>query len=165
MEPWERLDLAGDVEARALLTACCGSTRWVDAMAARRPFGRLDRLLASAREVWWALAPDDWKEAFHGHPRIGERQMEKFASTRSYSEKEQAGVTGAGHEVLNALAEGNRAYEDKFGYTFIVCASGRSAPEMLDALRERLRSDPAGELRQAAEEQSKITALRLKALR
>src|SRR4030095_13394494 len=102
MEPWRRLDLAATDEARAMLFACCGSTRWVTLMLDRRPFASMDRLLAAANDVWNALSEDDWKEAFGHHPRIGERNLAhaKFAATRSLSEQEQAGVSGASEDVM-----------------------------------------------------------------
>src|SRR5213083_1567735 len=92
MEPWRRIDRASEADARALFASCCGSSRWVDAMAARRPFGTLDALLKSAREVWASLSPPDWTEAFGHHPRIGDRRAlaEKFAATRHLSAEEQA---------------------------------------------------------------------------
>ncbi len=160
---WRRLDLANPVEAPTLLTTCCGSTRWVERMLARRPFGSRDALLDAARHEWWALGPDDWRDAFSHHPKIGDGDTlrTRFAATRDLSEKEQAGVTGASEAVLDALAEGNRAYEEKFGYIFIVCATGKSAEEMLALLRERLPNEPEKEIRIAAQEQAKITAIRL----
>ena len=163
MEPWRRLDLATMDEAREMLFACCGSTRWVTLMLARRPFASRNRLLAAANDVWNALFEDDWKEAFDQHPRIGERNLAqaKFAETRALSEQEQAGVSGASEDVMAALAEVNRAYENRFGYVFLICATGRTAVEMLSAARERLAHDPATEMRIAAAEQAKITALRL----
>ena len=166
MEPWRRLDLAAADEAREMLFACCGSTRWVTLMLARRPFASMDRLLAAANDVWNTLSEDDWKEAFGHHPRIGERNLAqaKFAATRSLSEKEQAGVSGASEDVMAALAEVNRAYEDRFGYVFLICATGRTAVEMLSAARERLTNDPVTEIQIAAAEQAKITALRLERL-
>ena len=132
-------------------------------MLARRPFETVDALLAAAREEWFALTPADWREAFAHHPRIGdvESLRRRFAATRDLSEREQAGVGGAPDEVLRALAEGNAAYESRFGYTFIVCATGRSAAEMLAILRDRLGHDPDDEIRVAAEEQARITELRL----
>jgi 2-oxo-4-hydroxy-4-carboxy-5-ureidoimidazoline decarboxylase len=163
MEPWRRLDLAAPDEARGLLRTCCGSARWVERMTARRPFGGREALLAAARDEWFALTPADWREAFDHHPRIGDRDAlrRRFAATRRLSENEQAGVDGAPEEVLTALAEGNRAYEDRFGYIFIVCATGRSAGEMLALLRARIANDPDTEIRIAAEEQARITELRL----
>jgi len=163
MEPWRRLDQAPTDDARAMLFACCGSARWVTLMLARRPFGGMDRLLADANDVWNALSEDDWKEAFSHHPRIGERNLAqaKFDATRALSEREQAGMSGASEDVIGALAAVNRAYEDRFGYVFLICATGRTAAEMLSIARERLTHDPATEIRIAAAEQAKITALRL----
>jgi 2-oxo-4-hydroxy-4-carboxy-5-ureidoimidazoline decarboxylase len=166
MEPWRRLDEGDESEARALLRTCCGSTRWVERMDRRRPFGDQASLLSSAREVWWSLGEDDWREAFAHHPKIGDRDAlaRRFATTAHLSAAEQRGVEGAGSDVLTALAEANRIYEERFGYIFIVCARGRTAEEMLALLRERLANDPAVEIRNAASEQAAITMLRLKAL-
>ena len=167
MDSWRRLDVASVADARTLLLACCGSARWVDRMLARRPFGSRIGLLTAAREEWNALEPRDWLEAFGHHPKIGDRASlaERFPAMYELSQKEQAGVTGASNAVLDALADGNRAYEDRFGYIFIVCATGKSAEAMLALLRERLSNQPDAELRIAAGEQAKITALRLEALR
>ena len=166
MEPWRRLDEATPEEARALLTTCCGAGRWVDRMLSRRPFGGLDALLMAARREWLDLPADDWREAFTHHPKIGDREAlrRRFCATRDLSSREQAGVDSASDEVLAALAEGNRAYEDRFGYIFIVCATGRSASEMLNLLRQRLANSPDQEIAIAAAEQAKITELRLLAL-
>ena len=119
--------------------------------------------LSAARIEWFGLSEPDWLEAFSHHPRIGDRAAleARFPKTHDLSAKEQAGVAKAGEDVLTALAEGNNAYFDKFGFIFIVCATGKSAEEMLSLLRERLPHDRANELRIAAEEQAKITALRL----
>jgi 2-oxo-4-hydroxy-4-carboxy-5-ureidoimidazoline decarboxylase len=135
-------------------------------MLARHPFGSLENLLRDARTEWFALMPDDWREAFDHHPKIGDRESlrRRFPATHQLSEREQAGVAQASDAVLDALSDGNRAYEAQFGYIFIVCATGRSADEMLTMLRERLANDPGTELRVAAEEQAKITALRLEGL-
>ena len=132
-------------------------------MVARRPFASEDALLQIARQEWFALGPDDWREAFAHHPKIGDRAAlaARFPATHHLSSREQAGVSDASEEVLTALAEANQAYEAKFGFIFIVCASGKSAEEMLALLRARLPNDHLTELRVAAEEQSKITALRL----
>jgi 2-oxo-4-hydroxy-4-carboxy-5-ureidoimidazoline decarboxylase len=166
MEPWRRLDSADAAEARRLLHACCGSDRWVDRMLARRPFGRQEALLAAAREEWSTLSADDWREAFGHHPKIGGRDAwrARFAATRHLSAAEQAGVDSASDAVLDALAAGNREYEERFGYIFIVCATGRTADEMLALLRERLANEPGEEIRIAAEEQARITAIRLERL-
>jgi 2-oxo-4-hydroxy-4-carboxy-5-ureidoimidazoline decarboxylase len=166
MEPWQRLDSAPSDDARRLLFMCCGSTRWVELMLTRRPFGGTDRLLAAAEDTWHAVSPDDWKEAFGHHPRIGDRDLHqaRFASTRHLSEKEQAGVTGAAAQLIEDLADANRLYEARFGYVFIVCATGRSAAEMLELLRSRLANDPESEIHVAAGEQARITARRLAAI-
>jgi 2-oxo-4-hydroxy-4-carboxy-5-ureidoimidazoline decarboxylase len=163
MERWRRIDAAPPEEARALLRICCGARAWVERMMARRPFGDRDTVTAAARDEWFALTPDDWREAFTHHPRIGDRDglRAKFASTRSLSEREQAGVSGAGEDVLTALVAANRAYEARFGFIFIVCASGKSAEEMLGILRERLTNDAGTEIRIAAGEHAKICELRL----
>ena len=132
----------------------------------RRPFGTSEALQADADEVWSALQHEDWLEAFAAHPRIGDRTSleQRFADTHQLSAREQAGVAGAGGDVLIALAEGNAAYEKRFGLIFIVCATGLTAAEMLGMLQARLKNDPAAELRIAAGEQAKITALRLKGM-
>jgi 2-oxo-4-hydroxy-4-carboxy-5-ureidoimidazoline decarboxylase len=161
-----RLDQAAPGEARDLLRACCGSTRWIDRMLERRPFGSETAVLTAAREEWFALTPADWQEAFAAHPRIGDREslQRRFVDTRHLAAREQAGVDEAPEDVLTALARDNDAYHKRFGYIFIVCASGLAAGQMLAMLRERLNHDPATELRIAAEEQATITALRLKGL-
>jgi 2-oxo-4-hydroxy-4-carboxy-5-ureidoimidazoline decarboxylase len=163
MALWRRIDEASPAEARRLLSECCGAVRWVDAMLRRRPFGSHQAILAAARDVWWSLEPVDWREAFTHHPKIGDKETlrSKFADTRALAESEQSGVRSASEAVLDALAYGNRDYEERFGYIFIVCATGKSADEMLALLRARLTNDAATEIRIAAEEQAKITAIRL----
>jgi OHCU decarboxylase len=147
-----------DAAARAALARCCGARRWVDALLAGRPFGGDAELLAAAERCWWELGRADWLEAFAGHPRIGERSGD--ARARS----EQAGVDGARENTRAALARGNRDYERRFGYVFLICAAGKSADEMLAALETRVGNTPAVELRIAADEQAKITRLRLENL-
>jgi OHCU decarboxylase len=150
-------------EATLLLQSCCGATAWVQAMVTRRPFQTLGVLLREADEIWWSLTPDDWRQAFAHHPRIGERAAAAEQSTRAqaWSEGEQIGVNAAAANVRDALAEGNREYERKFGHIYLVCATGKTAEEMLAILRDRLGNDAATELRVAAGEQAKITRLRL----
>jgi 2-oxo-4-hydroxy-4-carboxy-5-ureidoimidazoline decarboxylase len=166
MEPWSRLDTARAGEARRLLTTCCGSTLWVEGMMKRRPFGSQAMLSAAAQLEWYALSEDDWREAFTHHPKIGDREAMRaqFAATSHLSEREQAGADGAPDDVLDALAQGNRAYEQTFGYIFIVCATGKTAGQMLDLLRARLPNPPDVEIRIAAGEQAKITQLRLRSI-
>ena len=146
-----------------MLSRACGSARWVDRMMERRPFGSDARLLRTARIEWFGLTEADWLEAFSHHPQIGDRASlaARFPATHDLSAQEQAGVGGARDAVLDALAEANAAYLDRFGFIFIVCATGKSADEMLALLRARLPNNRATELRNAAEEQAKITALRL----
>ena len=141
-------------EASAELLCCCGSRRWAQRMTESRPFYRTEDLLDAADRIWRELSEEDWLEAFAAHPRIGARASGQAAA-------EQAGVRGASPETLAALARANREYEEHFGYIFIVCASGRSAEEMLDLCRRRLHNDYREELQVAAEEQRKITRLRL----
>ena len=132
-------------------------------MVARRPFVGVQSLLGIAFGFWMGLGPDDWREAFTHHPRIGDLESleRRFASTADLASREQAAVAAASRVVLEALAEGNRAYEERFGYIFIVFASGRGADEMLALLKDRLGNDPEAELKIAAREQWKIMRLRL----
>ena len=153
-----------DAGARGALLRCCGSLRWVEAMMEARPFQSRVQLFGEAARIWWGLGDGDWLEAFGHHPKIGADPAElrrRFAATSTLAAGEQAGVQGASAEVLEALRAGNTAYETRFGFIFIVCASGLSAEAMLDRLDERIDNDPAAELRLAAGEQAKITALRL----
>jgi 2-oxo-4-hydroxy-4-carboxy-5-ureidoimidazoline decarboxylase len=158
---WNRLPAA---EAEGEILTCCGSRSWADSMTARRPFTSLAELIATANEVWRELGEPDWLEAFRSHPQIGELHAEQKQSARSaqWSAGEQGGTASAEETVKLALAEGNREYERRFGHIFIVCASGKSAAEMLDILRRRLHNDAQAELREAAEQQRQITELRLR---
>lgn len=162
-----RLNTLPDPEARAAFARCCGAKRWVDGMVAGRPYASRTHLHGHARHVWWHLGDGDWLEAFEHHPRIGadpEALRAKFGATADWSAGEQAGVAGASDDVIEALAEGNRSYEARFGHIFIVCASGLTAAEMLGRLKARFDNAPEAELRIAAGEQAKITALRLEKL-
>ncbi len=154
------------VEAEKELLQCCGSTRWAQQMAAARPYRTLENLTATANELWWSLDRNDWLEAFRSHPKIGEKKAADPVSTQAsqWSGQEQAGVATASQETVDSLATLNRAYEEKFRFIFIICATGKTSDEMLSALRERLDHDAADELPIAAAEQSKITVLRLKKL-
>jgi len=152
-----------EAAARDALARCCESRRWMDQVLARRPFGSFDEVLAAADEAFSTLEPGDWLEAFSHHPKIGDLDSlrAKFASTADWASGEQAGVSMARDTTLAALAEANRAYEEKFGYIFIVYATGKSADQMLALLEQRLPHDPEEELPAAATEQMKITHLRL----
>lgn len=153
-------------DARAAFLRCCGSTRWADAMIARRPFVSAEALHTASDEIWAKLERNDYLEAFAAHPRIGDVDSlrKKFATTAAWCAGEQAGVREADEAVIRDLAEGNRQYEERFGYIFIVCATGKSAAEMLALLQSRLTNEPDAELRIAAAEQAKITRLRLEKL-
>ena len=159
----QRLNWLTADEAAATLRACCGSAAWVQGMLARRPVPNLSALLQAAEEVWAGLGPKDYLEAFAAHPRIGETKSPATANAQSarFSRDEQVGVHGVSDEVQAALAQGNRDYEARFGHIYIVCATGKSAPEMLALLQSRLGNPPEVELKIAAEEQRKITRLRL----
>jgi OHCU decarboxylase len=162
----ERLNSLPMSEAESELLKCCGSKRWAQQMVQARPFAGWDELTTKAEQIWWALEPADWLEAFHSHPKIGEKKAAAPTSdqSRQWSEAEQAGVSNAGTQTLQALTVLNREYEEKFGYIFIVCATGKSSEEMLRILRARLENPADEELRNAAAEQAMITRLRLKKL-
>lgn len=137
---------------------CCGAERWVERMVAGRPYADDRTLLEAADRTWWDLGREDWLQAFRAHPRIGER------SADAWSRQEQAGVDDAGADMRRRLAAGNEAYERRFGHVYLVCATGREAPELLADLETRLTNDPSRELRIAAAEQAKIIRLRLEKL-
>ncbi len=162
-EGLERLNNLSQEEAEAELLKCCGSTLWARRMGVERPFHDLQEILAKADAVWWALDAEDWLEAFSRHPKIGEKKSTRAQAkdAQRWSEQEQAGTNSADEETRLALAEANREYERKFCHIYIVCATGKTADEMLLILKERLRNDADKELRVAAEEQRKITHLRL----
>lgn len=161
----DHLNKLSDERARAALERCCGSSRWVSAMLAERPFGSDQRVFEAARENWDRLTPTDWLEAFAHHPRIGDRAADAVQThTADLSQREQSGMQHAQAGVRAALAEGNIAYEERFGHVFLICATGRTPDELLVALQTRLTNDPETELRIAADEQARITELRLKGL-
>ena len=151
-------------QLRDLLMQCCGSKGWAKMMLTHFPVEDLVDLLENAEEVWFECSEDDWKEAFAQHPKIGDRETleKKFAGSAAASE--QSGVQSASSQTLQALAEANKRYEEKFGYIFIVCASGLSAEEMLGMMESRLKNSLNEEIRIAADEQNKITKLRIERL-
>lgn len=133
-------------------------------MVASRPFAGVDELQAKGSAIWRGLDKQDWLEAFAGHPKIGQNLNElrrRFAKTADWSAGEQSAVAQASEAVLARLAEGNELYEKKFGYIFIVCATGKTAEEMLELLHKRLPNEPTVELTVAAGQQELITAIRL----
>ena len=153
---------AGSQEALDAMLACCGARRWAEAMTALRPMGSVFELSAAADRIWSTMAEADWMEAFACHPRIGERRA-AHASQKStaWSRQEQSSAGKAEERVLAELAAGNALYEQRFGFTYIVCATGKSAEEMLAILNRRLANTREAELREAAEQQRQITQIRL----
>jgi 2-oxo-4-hydroxy-4-carboxy-5-ureidoimidazoline decarboxylase len=166
-EPHVTLNGLGAEAAAAALRRACGARRWVERMLARRPFTSSEELYASAEAEWRAASREDQLEAFGHHPRIGEDMAalrRRFQSTASLSSREQAGVADAGEATLRALRDANARYFERFGFIFIICATGKSAAEMLAALESRLGNEPDVELAIAAQEHAKITRLRLQGL-
>jgi 2-oxo-4-hydroxy-4-carboxy-5-ureidoimidazoline decarboxylase len=161
LDRWNQLPAQ---EAAQRILHCCGSMAWARELAARRPLPDETSLLKASDQIWNSLPEQDWVEAFSKHPRIGERKAPATASAQSaaWSAQEQQNMASAEDAVLHALAEANREYEERFGRVFMVCATGKGASEILEILRRRLHNDDATELRDSAEEQRKITNLRLK---
>lgn len=155
-------NLSADEASHAFMQCCTAST-WVARMVDSRPYADTDELKRRADENWLDLEERDYLEAFEGHPKIGDVSSlrKKYANTKALAAGEQSGVNSADEATIQALAEGNSAYEDKFGFIFIVCATGKSAGEMLTLLLARLPNDRNTELKNAAEEQRKIFQLRL----
>jgi 2-oxo-4-hydroxy-4-carboxy-5-ureidoimidazoline decarboxylase len=153
-------------EAAAALRKCCGSERWVLGVLGERPFGDRLALDAAVSRQFDALQREDWLEAFSHHPRIGDRKLDAAAATKteSWSAQEQAGTQGAEQETMDRLRAGNVAYEQRFGHVYLVCATGKTAAEMLAMLDQRLGHGADEELLVAATEQRKITAIRLEKL-
>ncbi|MFK8048964.1 MAG: 2-oxo-4-hydroxy-4-carboxy-5-ureidoimidazoline decarboxylase [Halioglobus sp.] len=145
---------------------CCTSQAWIARMVASRPFSSAGAMTTAANEHWLDLEEEDYLEAFDGHPKIGDVNSLKarYANTKELAAGEQSLVNVASDETIEALSERNRAYEEKFGFIFIVCATGKSAEEMLALLEERLPNSRQQELVNAAEEQRKIFQIRLEKL-
>jgi 2-oxo-4-hydroxy-4-carboxy-5-ureidoimidazoline decarboxylase len=166
-EPYRVLNALSPRAARMALGRACGSQRWVDGMMGRLPFASAGLMWQAVDEEWARLGKDDYLEAFAQHPKIGEdvdQLRSKFRSTETFSREEQSGVIDADEKTLLALRDGNLAYEKRFGHIFIVCATGKSAREMLALLNERIDNDAEVELAVAAAEQLQITKLRLQKL-
>lgn len=142
------------------MLACCGARRWAEAMVALRPIANEDTLRDAADRLWSTMQESDWLEAFANHPRIGERKAAQDQHA-AWSRQEQSAVSSAHENVLVQLATGNEQYEDRFGFTHIVCATGKSAPELLEILNSRLNSSREAELLAAAEQQRQITQIRI----
>lgn len=151
---------------KELLQQCCGSPCWIDKMLTVFPVEDLVELLEAAEEKWYECSEKDWKEAFEHHPKIGNINSlkPKFTTSAEWAADEQSGVNSSSEEVLQNLANSNQLYEEKFGYIFIVCATGKSAQEMLTLLEDRLKNTPPDEIRIAMGEQNNITKIRLEKL-
>ncbi len=150
-------------DAYATLLQCCAATRWVDAVLDLRPYSSVEGLLQAAKNCWSSMEEPDYLEAFDGHPKIGDPASlkAKYAATHTMASNEQASVQQANEKIIMDLASCNQAYEDKFGFIFIICATGKSADEMLSSIKARLVSNREKELQLAAMEQGKITSLRI----
>ncbi len=162
----DQLNKLPSEDAQAEFLKCCGCKSWARAMTKARPFENANHLLNEADRIWWSLDPADWLEAFRAHPKIGEKKAAAAQSeqAQNWSAQEQSGTQNAPADTMLLLAEGNRKYEQRFGFIFIVCATGKSSEEMLAVLNNRLGNDRDTEIRTAAEEQRKITRLRLEKL-
>lgn len=159
LDAWNSAD---ETEALNAMLACCGTRRWASAMVAMRPIENVIGLSEIADRVWATMNEADWLEAFACHPRIGERKAAQTeAKSRAWSQQEQSSVATAQFALLSELAEGNAKYEEKFGFTYIVCATGKSADEMLAILKRRLGNEHEAELGEAAEQQRQIMQIRL----
>jgi len=156
---WNAADASNALEA---MLSCCGARRWAAAMVALRPIAGVFELSEAADRVWSTMEEADWLEAFACHPRIGERKAaHASAQSAAWSRQEQSSTDAARAQVLAELAAGNTEYEQRYGFTYIVCATGKSAEEILAILKRRLESDRATELREAAEQQRQIMQIRL----
>lgn len=162
----EQLNQLSVAEAKTAFSQCCVSERWIEQMVTARPFSSVEELYLQAETIWQALQEGDYLQAFEGHPKIGDVSSlkQKYASTKQLAAGEQSSVQVAGDDVIDALAQGNSDYEDKFGFIFIVCATGKSAAEMMALLQARLPNDPVTEIQLAADEQAKITRIRMNKL-
>lgn len=158
-------ELSND-DAAQIFRKCCGSEAWVKRMVDSRPYANIDAVFENCEQAFRLLTEPDWMEAFAAHPKIGDIKSlkEKYGDTKNWAQNEQAGARGISDEVAADLAASNERYLQKFGYIFIVCATGKSAQEMLAMLKLRLENDQLVELPIAAAEQVKITKLRLEKL-
>ena len=159
----DELNALSNEDARFAFTNCCTASRWVAGMVDARPFETIDQCHLAAKTVWDSMEEADFLEAFEGHPKIGDvtSLREKYAHTKKLASGEQSSVNEADEATIQALAQGNTDYENKFGFIFIVCATGKSAAEMNELLQQRLPNDRDTELQNAAGQQSLITAIRI----
>ena len=159
----EKINSLDTDKAKAELFKCCGCTNWVNQIMEYFPFDSVEKLKTDSDSIWFTCTEEDWKEAFSHHPKIGEKKIDdtKFSETKNWAEDEQSGVKQATSEVLTELIEANQEYESKYGFIFIVCATGKSAQQMLDLIKARMNNSISNELSIAAIEQNKITHLRI----
>lgn len=157
----DALNAMDDSTAEAALRGCCGASRWIQAMLRARPFATVEALEQASASAWASLGPPDWREAIAHHPRLGAAREVAASGTAAWSRQEQSGVDRAPADVRAALVREQADYEARFGFLFLLCATGKPAEAMLAALRARMHNDPAAELRVAAAELEKITRLRL----
>jgi len=175
--PLQELNELNKESVKAELLKCCGSNAWVKRMTEKHPFKSEDELFNLAERTWHERSEEDWLEAFSHHPKLGDlesinqpRQESgsasggKFANTSEWAGEEQSGAKSATPEIIEELAVANKAYEKKFGFIYILCATGKTAKVMLSILRIRLNNDRETELKMAMVEQNKITKLRLEKL-
>ena len=164
--PFTRFNQLPEAQARALLLDCCHCESWADALVRKRPFSSLSEIQECGAQLFLELGAERWLEAFRGHPRIGDVNSlrERYSSTRSVAENEQGGMQGASEDTIQKLARLNAEYENRFGFLFIVFATGKTAEQMLAILETRVRNTREEELRNAAAEQNKITKLRMEKL-
>jgi len=155
---WNHLDPAAAAQA---ILPCNGSLAWAEGVSALRPLHNTNQLLAASDKVWLGLSHKAWKHAFDSHPRIGEQQAKSATDASLAMSAHEQSAAQLTDDIQQQLAAANREYEAKFGRIFLVCASGKTATEMLAILRARLRNDPVTELHEAAEQQRQITQLRL----
>ena len=162
----EELNALPRDQAEARFRDCCAADSWVQGMVDNRPYASGEAMLEQCHRLWPTLTEHHWLQAFEAHPQIGDVDSlrKKYASTKALARGEQAGARDADEDVLRRLKQGNDAYLEKFGFIFIVCATGKSADEMLALLEGRLPNGREMELKNAAREQAKITELRLEKL-
>jgi OHCU decarboxylase len=159
LDEWNK---AGEAAATDAMLACCGARRWAAGMVASRPIASVAALSETANRLWATMAESDWLEAFTAHPRIGQRSAASASKkSTAWSQQEQAGTAAASAVIVREMAESNAQYEQQFGFTYIVCATGRTVDEMLAILKRRLSNDRVTELREAAEQQRQIMQIRL----
>lgn len=158
LEEWNVLPADSAVN---LALSFCGSREWARRLSERRPYSSEEQLFTAADEIWSSLNPEDWSEAFQCHPRIGESARGMHDRSAEWSQEEQSGAQQGSPEVLAEIAAHNEEYEKRHGFTYIVCASGKTADELLALLKQRISNSTLDEIREAAEQQRQITRIRL----